>query len=275
MGRPWYSQMVWLGLVTLAPMGLVDTARAQDSSMAIKQLLSTRACPGCTLSQAGLVFAELEGVDLQKADLSQANLSRASLKGAKLQQANLVGAVLYGANLQGADLQGADLRGADLRGAFLGNANLQGAQLQGANLRGAIALPRGLINAREYYGWGLSVAEQGRHQEAIEYYTQAIRQDPGLAIAYLARGVSQSSIFNPEGAIADLKQAETLFQQQKSTEGVKTVQDVLLALQQAQDGKLNGPGQSAPSSGGGSSGVGNALGNLFQSVLGLALQFLL
>jgi len=70
-----------------------------------------KGCPGCDLSMAGLVFADLNG-------------------------ANLIGANLYGADLRSADLNGADLSGANLREANLVTANLWNANLNGADLRG-------------------------------------------------------------------------------------------------------------------------------------------
>lgn len=75
----------------------------------IKQLLATKQCQNC--------------------DLSNKNLTKANLY-----KANLSGANLSGANLDGADLSGADLSGANLLGANLNGANLLGTNLAGATM---------------------------------------------------------------------------------------------------------------------------------------------
>ena len=74
-----------------------------------RQLLSTRQCEGCDLTNAGLVMANLAGANLRGANLSRANLSRANLADADLSGANLTGASLFGADLTGANLSGANL----------------------------------------------------------------------------------------------------------------------------------------------------------------------
>ncbi|MBD0363395.1 MAG: pentapeptide repeat-containing protein, partial [Coleofasciculus sp. C3-bin4] len=75
----------------------------------LKQLLDTKACPQC---------------DLTDAQLMDANLQEANLIGAKLDGAQLKGANLTRANLQGAELRGVQLSAANLKGANLGEANL-------------------------------------------------------------------------------------------------------------------------------------------------------
>lgn len=79
----------------------------------VQQLLETRACVNC---------------DLTDADLRQEHLIGADLRGANLQGANLMEA-----NLEGADLTGADLTGANLTQAFLTNASLNQTTLIGTN----------------------------------------------------------------------------------------------------------------------------------------------
>ena len=96
-----------LVVVTLiSPLWLLLPARA-DSSEQIKQLLTTKQCPGCEL-----INANLAGADLSQADLSGANLLGANLRGANLANANLTNANLGSADLIGADLTDADLSGA-------------------------------------------------------------------------------------------------------------------------------------------------------------------
>lgn len=65
----------------------------------VKQLLETKQCPECNLSNVNL-----KGMDLQGFNLQGANLEGANLSGAKLANANLKNANLNKANLTGADL---------------------------------------------------------------------------------------------------------------------------------------------------------------------------
>lgn len=65
----------------------------------VKQLLETKQCPECNLSNVNL-----KGMDLQGFNLQGANLEGANLSGAKLANANLKNANLNRANLTGADL---------------------------------------------------------------------------------------------------------------------------------------------------------------------------
>ena len=65
----------------------------------VKQLLETKQCPECNLSNVNL-----KGMDLQGFNLQGANLESADLSGAKLANANLKNANLNKANLTGADL---------------------------------------------------------------------------------------------------------------------------------------------------------------------------
>ena len=92
---------------------LVATAEqpawAEDPA-AKKQLLDTRRCKGCDLSNADLHGAILELAQVQNAILDHANLYRANLKGADMTGARLGGTDLSGANLQYA--KGAALGGA-------------------------------------------------------------------------------------------------------------------------------------------------------------------
>jgi len=204
-----------------------------DSTDSLRRLLSSKACQGCDLRQAGLVFANLEEADLSQANLSQANLSQATLSNADLRGANLAGAVLYGANLYNADLTGADLRGADLRGAYLGGAKLDGDNLQGAVLQGAIAIPSALINAETYQTWATNEAQASRHEAAVGYYNKAIAQDNRLASAYLGRSFSVSVLGQLDQAVSDAETAKQLFEAEGDLEGSATAEQVLVAIDQA------------------------------------------
>ncbi len=90
-------------ITLIACMALARPVQAENPDH-VQQLLLTRACMDC---------------DLTNADLRQEHLIGADLRGANLQGANLTEA-----NLEGADLTGADLTNANLTQAFLTNACL-------------------------------------------------------------------------------------------------------------------------------------------------------
>ncbi|WP_052128495.1 pentapeptide repeat-containing protein [Neosynechococcus sphagnicola] len=173
--------------VLLAPVW-ANTPAIAENLEDTRQLLATKNCPSCDLSNVGLVFASLAKANLMGADLSNANLSRANLSGADLRNANLVGANLVGANLGGANLSGANLTGADLRSSFMSNAQVQGTILSNANLQGVVGLPSQAGNAEDFFSWALAASDSRNYGRAIENYGQALRLDPKLAPAYLGRG---------------------------------------------------------------------------------------
>ncbi|MDC0840399.1 pentapeptide repeat-containing protein, partial [Limnoraphis robusta] len=70
--------------IAILPMAPVQASNLQE----IRQLLSTKECPNCNLTNAGLVLADLSGANLSGANLTGANLSRANLTGANLTGAN-------------------------------------------------------------------------------------------------------------------------------------------------------------------------------------------
>ncbi|MEG4344477.1 pentapeptide repeat-containing protein [Microcoleus sp. A003_D6] len=65
----------------------------------VKQLLETKQCHECNLSNANLKGIEWQGFNLQRANIENANFSKA-----KLANANLKNAKLNRANLTGSDL---------------------------------------------------------------------------------------------------------------------------------------------------------------------------
>lgn len=225
-----------------------------------RQLLATRKCSQCDLTDAGLVMANLVGADLTGADLSRANLSRANLMGADLRGANLMGASLHGANLTGANLSGANLTAADLRGAYLSQANLVGTNLVNANLLGAVGLPNYTGGAEDFYRWGMAEAERDNHQRALELLNQALVMKPDYANAYLGRGMVQFNQGDRLAALADTKKAAELFTAQGNQDGAKAAEQVIAGIEQ-----LNNPKERRPNFG------LNLLG-LLQGLAGLALQ---
>lgn len=112
-----------------------------------------------SLITAGLLRANLQGMDLSRANLQEAyfldaNLQEAYFVGANLQRAGLVGvnlqaAILYGANLHGVHLERANLQAAhmgltNLQEAVLEDSNLQDADFEGAELNIDTVLPDGI-----------------------------------------------------------------------------------------------------------------------------------
>lgn len=98
----------------------------------LEQLIDTKSCYGCNLSDVNLSGENLKNADLEKANLSGANLEKADLKGANLKGAILVGANLKAANLKNADLYKANLTGADLTGANQKNVSFDDALVDDA-----------------------------------------------------------------------------------------------------------------------------------------------
>jgi uncharacterized protein YjbI with pentapeptide repeats len=185
----------------------------------LSQLLNTKNCENCDLSNAGLVMTNLTGANLTGANLVGANLSRANLTGANLSGANLSGASLYGANLSGANLSGANLNNTDLRNTYLVNAVFQNSNLASAYVQGAVGIPATAAEAEQFYLWALQEDKKGNYPTAIKYYTQAIELDPELAPAYLGRAIIKSRYGKTDKAIEDGEKAQALFETQNNPEG--------------------------------------------------------
>jgi len=107
-------------------------AKSKSSSANIAQLLETKECQYCDLSNA-----DLSGADLKGANLVGANLQGANLAEAKLNLAYLLGANLHSADLTGANLQRVNLTFANLTRSILANSDSRGSNFQQANLKEA------------------------------------------------------------------------------------------------------------------------------------------
>ncbi len=210
----------------------------------VRQLLSTKKCPQCELSNAGLVLANLEGANLSGADLTRANLSQANLVGADLSGANLSGASLNGANLGGTNLIGANLSGTDLRDAYLVNAKLFGVSLNSAYLQGAIGIPEYAGTPEDFYAWGVIEAQRGNYRAAIEKYNQVLSLKPDFAPAILARGISLYKLGNEAGATQDAQRAGVIFTAQGNTLGSQASQNLVQAIELARNPPKTGGGTS-------------------------------
>ncbi len=229
--------MMWTGkkeiLATaafLATISLSQSAIAANSEH-LRQLLSSKECKNCDLSNAGLVMADLSGANLMGANLTGANLSRANLSGADLRGANLSGASLFGVNLSGAKLDAATLTGADLRNTYLANVELNGVNLKEVNLEGAVGIPLQVVSYEQFYALGVKEAQKGNHQQAIDYFNQAIAIKQDYAGAYLARSIARYQTFDKQGAFKDALVAQKLFISQNNLTGVQTAQTFIKELQ--------------------------------------------
>ncbi len=254
-------------LVPLVPLTLVcwgslaSSLRAEDLND-LRQLLTTGNCENCDLRRADLVLADLEEANLTGANLTGANLSQANLTGANLAGANLSGATLVGTNLMGANLATANLSAADLRNAYLFAAILDGTNLEYANLQGSVGVPASAGRFEDFHNWGVASAKAGRHEQALNYYNQALERNPNSALTYLSRAISRQNINDTQGAIGDSQRAAQLFATQDNPQGQQVAENLTLALQESL--------KPAKSQGG----FFNSLRNTVQSVPPLLLRFI-
>ncbi|MEB3340393.1 pentapeptide repeat-containing protein [Okeania sp.] len=225
-----------------------------------QKLLSSKQCPNCELTGAGLVLANLQGANLEGANLSGANLSRANLIGANLSGANLAGASLFGANLTGANLTGANLAGTDLRSAYLTGANLTDVDLKNTFLLGVIGLSSDVGEAEDFYRLGIAEAKAGHYKDAVKYYNQAISLKPDLAAAYFARSMALADLGSLERALVDAEKSREIFISKGSQEGEELSQTLVEII----DLRLNPPEPKKPNQ------IVHAIGSLLPSLLRLA-----
>ena len=222
-----------ISLVTVLTTISLSSAAQAENIAHISQLLSTKDCSLCDLSNAGLVMSNLSGSQLRGADLSGANLSRANLRGADLSGANLSGASLNGADLSGANLSGANLNGTDLRSAYLVNANLTDVSLDTAYMQGAIGVPNYAGTPAQFHNWGALEAQKGNYQAAIGHYNSALNIKPDFAPAYLARGLARYRLGDAAGATQDAEIAAHLFENENDPSGYQASQAFLQRLELA------------------------------------------
>jgi len=239
-------------LLSFGSLSLIETSSAENNEH-LQRLNNTKVCQKCDFKNAGMVFANLVGVNLNGSNLSDANLSRANLSGSSLKQANLsrvsllgadlTGADLTGANLTGADLNGANFnganltnvnfKGADLRKANFGNAILEGAKFEEAYVRDAIGLPDTAVRAEDYYAWGLEEVKRGNHKSAIAQFNQSLAIDPKMANGYLSRAFSRLKIGDQPGAIEDSEVAAKLFTTEGDLAKAKAAKDLVQSIKDA------------------------------------------
>ena len=252
-------------ITTLTTIAISPPVHSENLSD-LNQLLNSKKCSQCDLSNAGLAQANLTGSDLVQTNLAGANLSQANLMGANLMGANLTGTSLYGANLSNANLTGANLAGADLRNAYVGNANLAGVDLDSVHLEGIKGLSTMAASAEQFHRWGVREAERGNYNGAIANYNKAIALDPELAPAYLGLAIIQYNFDHRAEAEVNTKIAAKLFKEQEHELGLQTAtnfQQQMALIQEAEDNAAQQEG-----------GLGH-VGKFMGSVGSLLLQFLL
>ncbi|MEM8674721.1 MAG: pentapeptide repeat-containing protein [Cyanobacteria bacterium P01_G01_bin.67] len=254
-------------LTVLITIATTITIPAQAESLSdLSKLLSTKQCPQCDLSNAGLVQANLTGASFVEANLAGANLSQANLKGADLTGANLTGTSLHGANLTGANLTGANLTGTDLRNAYVGDANLTKINLDSAHLEGIRGLAETAASAEQFHRWGVKEAQLGNYNDAIAHYNKAIKLDPELAPAYLGLAIIQYNFDQRAEAKANTEAAAELFKQQEHELGHQTAMNFQEQMTLIQEAEINAAKKEG--------GLGH-IGKFMGSVGSLLLQFLL
>ena len=214
-------------LLTITPLVRAET----DPLM---QLLQSRRCPQCMLSDADLVHADLRDVDLQGAELQRANLSQARLDGANLSDSDLRFTSLKGASLRGADLRGSRLYGTDLRGADLSGALLEEGALEQSHWAGAQGIASGALSHAGLHNAGVDAAQVGRWPEAERLFSAAIQAQPKEALSWVARGICRSEQIKDDSAAADFRYAGQLFERQGNTAWAKQLRDAARSIEQRQ-----------------------------------------
>jgi tetratricopeptide (TPR) repeat protein len=178
-----------------------------------------------------------------------------------LEDADLTGANLTGANLSQANLTGANLAGANLS-AYLFAAILDATNLDYANLQGAVGVPASAGRFEDFHNWGVASAKAGRHEQAVNYYNQALERNPNSALTYLSRAISRQNINDTKGAIGDSQIAAQLFASQGNSQGQQVAQNLTLALEESMKPVRQ------------QGGFFNNLRNTVQSVTPLLLRFI-
>ncbi|NEO34651.1 MAG: tetratricopeptide repeat protein [Symploca sp. SIO3C6] len=256
--KPLHPISVFVMVVAVNGMGAAQAENLEQT----QQLLSTRECRNCDLSDVSLVYNDLSRVNLQGADLQNANLSHVDLSGANLSGADLRGATLFNADLSDADLSNANLDRADLRQAYLVDADFEEASLDDALLQGAIGLPDTVASLQFLYDMGLAEADRGNFEEAYRYYTRILELRPDEPTVYLARSLARYHVADVGGAIADANQAEALFTASGDVEGQLMAAGLSQRIIDQQEAIAEGPSAGRP----------NFL-NLLESIVPFVFQF--
>ena len=157
---------------------LVLTTPLMAKAGDLVELLQTRKCPDCQLTDVDLVHSDLRDADLRGAQLQRANLGHARLDGADLKKSNLQFTNLRGASLRGADLRGSTLYGTDLRQADLSGARLDDGALEQAYWQGAHGIKDSVRSHAALHNAGVTAAENGEWEQAEALFGAAIATNP-------------------------------------------------------------------------------------------------
>ena len=231
------------------------------------RLLNQRNCPRCKLQDADLVHADLRDADLRGAKLQRANLGQAKLDGASLQGADLRFTSLQGASLRGADLRGANLEGTDLRQSDLSGAQLDPGGLARSHWQDARGVAPTVLSYPELHNAGVTAALEGRHPQAEQLFSEAIRLQPEAAISWVARGLSRNEQGKTELAAADLNYAAVLYGKAGEEAQAKQLTEVATALLK--------PGKKANQGSGMGAQMLSGAASFASAVAPLAMKFLL
>lgn len=245
---------------------LAGPARA-GSDADLMRLLNQRNCPRCKLQDADLVHADLRDADLRAAKLQRANLGQARLDGANLQGADLRFTSLQGASLRGADLRGANLEGTDLRQSDLSGAQIDPGGLGRSHWQDARGVAPTVLSYPELHNAGVTAALEGRHPQAEQLFSEAIRLQPDAAISWVARGLSRTEQGKTELAAADLNYAAVLYGQAGEEAQAKQLTEVATALLK--------PGKKANQGSGMGGQMLSGAASFASAVAPLAMKFLL
>ena len=252
-----------LGML-VAAMAIPGAARANGDLI---QLLQTKRCRQCTLTDADLVHADLRDADLSEARLQRANLSQAQLDGANLRKADLSFTSLQGASLRGADLRGSRLVGTDLRDVDLTGAQLDANALEEAHWSGAKGMQPQAQSHAALHNAGVTAAEDERWGHAERLFGLAIRKEPEMTQSWVARGISREKLGKRQLAIQDFTYASLL----ASKEG-----EASLALQLSSAAKaLEDKKPEQRKSNGAGSALLNGLVSTSQALLPIAMKLFL
>ena len=190
-----------------------NTATAADQQDLI-QLLESRQCRACQLSDVDLAHADLRDADLQQARLQRANLSQARLDGADLNGSDLSFTSFQGASLRGADLRNSHLMGTDLRRADLTGALLDQNALDQTHWNGARGVSQGARSHAGLHNAGVDAAQEGRWPAAEQLFGAAIQANPDEPLSWVARGLSRGEQGKDDLASRDFAYAGELFAEQ-------------------------------------------------------------
>ncbi len=233
----------------------------------LMRLLNQRDCPRCKLQDADLVHADLRDADLRGAKLQRANLGQARLDGANLKGADLRFTSLQGASLRGADLRGANLEGTDLRQSDLSGAQIDPGGLARSHWQDARGVAPTVLSYPELHNAGVTAALEGRHPQAEQLFSEAIRLQPDAAISWVARGLSRTEQGKTELAAADLNYAAVLYGQAGEEAQAKQLTEVANALLK--------PGKKANQGSGMGGQMLSGAASFASAVAPLAMKFLL